>query len=151
MFYAWRKWITAQISQLAGLSVAGLIIIHFVEGRTNTRWPVMCWFTRLWVMWRISTALNEIKEVLILSCILEKHITYAFWRNVWETKVKHVHLTKLLFIYFVGAFTYCGTFYSYLHASCLCCTLLLWFTLQWLHMFWMSSFNFYSWRLIAIS
>jgi hypothetical protein len=28
------------------------IISHSVETRTNTRWPVMWWFTRQWVVWR---------------------------------------------------------------------------------------------------
>jgi hypothetical protein len=51
MCLAWRKRITARISQLAGLSVAGHIIPHSVETRTNTRWPVMWWFTRYWAMW----------------------------------------------------------------------------------------------------
>jgi hypothetical protein len=36
----------------AGLSTVGHIIIHSVETRTNTRWPVIWWFTRQWVMWR---------------------------------------------------------------------------------------------------
>jgi hypothetical protein len=51
MFLTWRKWITARISQLPGLSIAGHVITHSVESRTNTKWPVMWWFTRQWVMW----------------------------------------------------------------------------------------------------
>jgi hypothetical protein len=51
MFLVWRKWITAQISQLEGLSITGHIITHSLETWTNTRWPVMWWFTRQWVMW----------------------------------------------------------------------------------------------------
>jgi hypothetical protein len=51
VFLSWRKQITAQISQLVGLFIAGHIITHSVETRTNTRWPVMWWFTRQWVMW----------------------------------------------------------------------------------------------------
>jgi hypothetical protein len=35
----WRKLIIAWISQLGGLSIAGHIITHSVETRTNTRWP----------------------------------------------------------------------------------------------------------------
>jgi hypothetical protein len=52
MFLAWRKRITARISQLAGLSIAGYIIYQSVETRTSTRWPVMWWFTRQWIIWR---------------------------------------------------------------------------------------------------
>jgi hypothetical protein len=48
MFLARRKRITVRISQLAGLSH---IIIHCVETRTNTRWPVMWWCKRKWVTW----------------------------------------------------------------------------------------------------
>jgi hypothetical protein len=51
MFLAWRKGITVQISQLGGLSVTWYIT-HSVVTRTNTRWPVMWWFTKRWVMWR---------------------------------------------------------------------------------------------------
>jgi hypothetical protein len=51
MFLAWRKRITVWISQLAGLSVRGHIIIQSVETRTNTRWSVMWWFARQGVMW----------------------------------------------------------------------------------------------------
>jgi hypothetical protein len=47
-----KERITARISQLAGLSVAGHTITHSVETRTKTRWPVMWWFTRQWVMSR---------------------------------------------------------------------------------------------------
>jgi hypothetical protein len=51
MFLAWRKRITARISELAGLSIAGHNATHSVETRTNTTWPGMWWFTRQWVMW----------------------------------------------------------------------------------------------------
>jgi hypothetical protein len=51
MFLAWNNRIIARISQLAGLSLAGHIITHTVETRTNNRWPVMWWFTGQWVMW----------------------------------------------------------------------------------------------------
>jgi hypothetical protein len=34
---------------MAGLTVARHIIIHSVETRTNTKWPVIWWFTRQWV------------------------------------------------------------------------------------------------------
>jgi hypothetical protein len=37
MFLARRKLITARISQLAVLSIAGYIITHSLETRTNTR------------------------------------------------------------------------------------------------------------------
>jgi hypothetical protein len=47
-FLAWRMQTTARIAQLAVLSIAGHIITHSVETRTNTMW----WFTREWVMWR---------------------------------------------------------------------------------------------------
>jgi hypothetical protein len=50
VFLARSTWTTARIFQLAGLSIAGHIT-HFVEPRTNTRWPVMWWFTKLWFMW----------------------------------------------------------------------------------------------------
>jgi hypothetical protein len=52
MFLARRKRIIAQILWLEGLSIAGHIITHSVETRTNTRWRVMWWFTRQLVMWR---------------------------------------------------------------------------------------------------
>jgi hypothetical protein len=52
MFLAWRKRITVRISQLAGLSIAGHIVTPSIETRTNTRWPVMWWFVRQWIMWR---------------------------------------------------------------------------------------------------
>jgi hypothetical protein len=55
MFLASRKRIRAQISQKPGLSIAGHaghIITHPVETRKNTRWQVMWWFARQWVMWR---------------------------------------------------------------------------------------------------
>jgi hypothetical protein len=51
IFIAWRKWITARISQLAGLAITGHNINHSAEMRTNTGWPIMWWFTRKWVMW----------------------------------------------------------------------------------------------------
>jgi hypothetical protein len=40
-----------RVSQLAGLSIAGHIINHFVETSTNTKWPVMWRFTKQWVLW----------------------------------------------------------------------------------------------------
>jgi hypothetical protein len=49
---AWRKRITAWMSQLAGFSAAEHIITHSVKARTNTRWPVMLLFRRQWVMSR---------------------------------------------------------------------------------------------------
>jgi hypothetical protein len=48
----WRKRVTAGFSQLEGLSIAEHTITHSAETRTNTRWPVMRWFTRQWVTWR---------------------------------------------------------------------------------------------------
>jgi hypothetical protein len=59
MFLTWRKWITVWISHLAGLSVAGHIITHFVEMRVNTRWWVMWWLTKQWVMWRYFTCMSS--------------------------------------------------------------------------------------------
>jgi hypothetical protein len=50
VFLAWRKQITERILQLAASSIARHITIHSVETRTNTRWPVMLWFTRQWAM-----------------------------------------------------------------------------------------------------
>jgi hypothetical protein len=50
-FLVW-KWITARTLYLAGVSIAGHIITHSVETRKNSRWPVIWWFTRQWVMWR---------------------------------------------------------------------------------------------------
>jgi hypothetical protein len=41
-----KKADNSRIPQLAGLSVAGHIITHCLETRTNTMWPVMWWFIR---------------------------------------------------------------------------------------------------------
>jgi hypothetical protein len=55
-----KKWITAQISQLAGLSIAGHIITQSAETRTNMGWPVIWWFTRQWVMWHYLTCASSL-------------------------------------------------------------------------------------------
>jgi hypothetical protein len=46
MILARRMRITCRISQL----VARHIVIHSVETRTSTRWPVIWWFTRHWAV-----------------------------------------------------------------------------------------------------
>jgi hypothetical protein len=60
MFSAGRKWLTVWILQLVGLWIAGHIITHSTETRTNTRWPVMWWFTRQWVTWYSLPRMREL-------------------------------------------------------------------------------------------
>jgi hypothetical protein len=42
-------------------------ITHSVATRTNTRWPVMWWFTRQWVMWHYLTCPSS--SCSFISCL----------------------------------------------------------------------------------
>jgi hypothetical protein len=53
IFVAWKK-DNAWILQLLKFSIARHNITQCMETSTNTRWPVIWWLTRRWVMWQYS-------------------------------------------------------------------------------------------------
>jgi hypothetical protein len=78
-----------RISQLADYQSRGMPLTHSVETKTNTWWPVMCWFTRQWVMWCYLTWVSSPPRLHLLL-----KINWGYFPN--SPHIKQVHLILTL-------------------------------------------------------